>query len=159
MDRFLPAGYELLTEIAQTEALARGNSVRQRHRLTRTFGKGNWRKMKGTGLVRFPTGRFAGRKFTGLANMKSKSKRRSEKVNRPTPAKNHHFVICIRGTGFDLIRAKAYGLIDDREATRLGCVRVIDESGDDYLYPASWFVRIRPEKDSERRLAVALRAV
>jgi hypothetical protein len=66
-------------------------------------------------------------------------------------------VVCVRGTGVDLITAKAYRLLADKEADRLGCIRVIDESGEDYLYPATWFVHVRPEKNSERRLAAALR--
>ena len=54
----LPAGYELLSEIRHVETIARGSSVRQRRRLNQFFGKGNWRKMKGVALVRFPSGKI-----------------------------------------------------------------------------------------------------
>ena len=52
----LPPGYELLGPISYVEVLARGRSVWQRRRLNRNFGKGHWRKMKGIGLIRFPSG-------------------------------------------------------------------------------------------------------
>lgn len=35
---------------------------------------------------------------------------------------------------------KVYRLVADAEAERDGDLRVIDESGEDYLYPASYFV-------------------
>src|SRR5204863_7721846 len=50
------------------------------------------------------------------------------------------------------------GILQDRIASRDGWIRVIiDECDEDYLYPASWFVPVRPAKASERRLASALR--
>jgi hypothetical protein len=49
-------GYELIGEIHNIETIARGPSVHQRGRLTRRFGKGNWRKLKGVALVRGPGG-------------------------------------------------------------------------------------------------------
>ena len=52
----LPAGYQLLSEIRNVERIARGTSVQQRQRLSESFGKGAWRKMKGIGLVRYPNG-------------------------------------------------------------------------------------------------------
>ena len=38
---------------------------------------------------------------------------------------------------------KLYRCIPDDTAARLGCVRVFDESGEDYLYPKDYFVSIR----------------
>jgi hypothetical protein len=90
------------------------------------------------------------------AKKKSKLKRRSEKSSNIAVSKRHGFAVCISGTGFDLIANKAYRILHDRAAEQLGCVRVIDESGEDYLYPASWFVPVRPQKNLERRLATAL---
>ena len=73
--------------------------------------------------------------------------------------KPDRFAVCIQGTEFDLITGKAYRILEDKKGDRLGCVRVIDESGEDYLYPASCFVRVRPEKNSEGRLAAALQRI
>lgn len=56
--------------------------------------------------------------------------------------KRKKFVICVDNSAFpaSLEKRKLYESIDDPEAKRHGQVRVIDESGDDYLYPAECFV-------------------
>jgi len=54
------------------------------------------------------------------------------------------FVLCIRKDGSDdLEPRKVYQVLPDRAAVREGYVRVIDESGEDYLYPAEYFVPVR----------------
>ena len=52
-------------------------------------------------------------------------------------------VICVDNAGYEvsLERRKIYVSIPDAKAERLGHVRVIDESGKDYLYPKSAFVK------------------
>ena len=53
-------------------------------------------------------------------------------------------VLCIRSGGYDdLEPRKVYRVLPDRAAARDGYVRVIDESGEDYLYPAEYFVPVR----------------
>ena len=54
------------------------------------------------------------------------------------------FGVCVKNEGFEasLERNKIYVLISDAEAAKDGDVRVVDESGEDYLYPSSWFVPI-----------------
>ncbi|GAC1692480.1 MAG: hypothetical protein PVS2B3_01260 [Steroidobacteraceae bacterium] len=51
-------------------------------------------------------------------------------------------VICVDNSGYEvsLERRKIYVAIPDAKGERLGHVRVIDESGKDYLYPKSSFV-------------------
>ena len=51
-------------------------------------------------------------------------------------------VICVDNSGYEvsLERRKIYVSLPDAKAERLGQVRVIDESGSDYLYPKSAFV-------------------
>lgn len=55
-----------------------------------------------------------------------------------------HFVVCVDNTNYEaaLELRKIYETVPDDEASRLGLTRVIDESGEDYLYPAGYFVRI-----------------
>jgi hypothetical protein len=66
------------------------------------------------------------------------------------------FVICVAAKPEDdLILGKVYGVIPDAEAVRMGCVRVTDESGEDYLYPASWFVAVELSAEARGRLATA----
>jgi len=53
------------------------------------------------------------------------------------------FALCVEDGGMeDLEARKVYQVLPDREANREGYVRVIDESGEDYLYPDSYFVRV-----------------
>jgi hypothetical protein len=54
------------------------------------------------------------------------------------------FVLCIRNDGAeDLEPRKVYQVLSDRPAAREGYARVIDESGEDYLYPAEYFVPVK----------------
>jgi hypothetical protein len=53
------------------------------------------------------------------------------------------FALCVRTDGSeDLEQRKVYQILPDRAASRDGYVRVIDESGEDYLYPAKYFVPV-----------------
>lgn len=63
------------------------------------------------------------------------------------------FALCIDDGGMDDLEArKVYALLPDRDATGEGLVRVIDESGEDYLYPADLFVPLRLPASVARRL-------
>jgi hypothetical protein len=48
--------FELLSELSNIETIAVNLSIRERQRLRAQFGGRRWRKLKGTGLVRFPNG-------------------------------------------------------------------------------------------------------
>jgi hypothetical protein len=50
--------------------------------------------------------------------------------------------ICLDNSGYEasLERRKIYVGLPDARAERLGQVRIIDESGEDYLYPADRFI-------------------
>ena len=54
------------------------------------------------------------------------------------------FVVCVRNDGHEvsLERRKIYVALPDSRAEKLGQVRVIDDSGEDYLYPAESFVAL-----------------
>jgi len=56
----------------------------------------------------------------------------------------HEFVICINNRGYEvsLEPRKLYEILADADAEKHQQIRVIDESGEDYLYPASLFDRI-----------------
>lgn len=55
---------------------------------------------------------------------------------------NATLVICIDNSDFQaaLERRKIYITVADADAARHGLLRVVDESGEDYLYPAARFV-------------------
>ncbi len=48
--------FAIVGEVGEIEAIARGTSLRERRRLTAQFGRGRWRKMKGTAIVRLENG-------------------------------------------------------------------------------------------------------
>ncbi|MBX3695923.1 MAG: hypothetical protein KF790_12220 [Steroidobacteraceae bacterium] len=52
--------------------------------------------------------------------------------------------ICIRNAGYEasLERRKIYQVLPDARASRRELIRVIDESGEDYLYPEAYFAPI-----------------
>lgn len=56
----------------------------------------------------------------------------------------HHFVICANNTGLEasLELRKIYEVLVDSDTERHGQIRVIDESGEDYLFPASRFIAV-----------------
>ena len=58
------------------------------------------------------------------------------------------FAICVENRGAeDLDVRKVYRVLPDRDAAATNHVRVIDESGEDYLYPADYFVFVElPQK-------------
>jgi hypothetical protein len=61
------------------------------------------------------------------------------------PRKKHSpFVLCVNNDGYpvSLEARKVYRAVRDPSAAARGFVRVIDESGEDYLYPAELFVAI-----------------
>lgn len=68
------------------------------------------------------------------------------------------FLLCVRNRGCeDLEPRKLYQQLPDSRAAEDGYVRVVDESGEDYLYPADYFVAIDLPRDVERALAAPAR--
>ncbi|HEV2499917.1 MAG TPA: hypothetical protein VGY31_10095 [Terriglobia bacterium] len=57
-------------------------------------------------------------------------------------AQTKPFAVCIDNTDYQasLIRGKVYRVLPDPRAAKDGMVRVIDETGEDYLYHKSYFV-------------------
>ena len=66
------------------------------------------------------------------------------------------FGLCIRNDDCeDLERRKVYRVLPDEDAAREGYVRVVDESGEDYLYPASYFVLVELPQEAREALVGA----
>lgn len=65
------------------------------------------------------------------------------------------FLICVRNDGYtaSLELRKVYVAVADVGAATRGFVRVIDESGEDYLYPEDFFVPIELPQAAERVFA------
>ena len=65
------------------------------------------------------------------------------------------FVLCLRNDGYEasLERRKVYAVIHDAEAASMDSIRIIDESGEDYVYPTGFFVPIALPASAQRALA------
>ena len=61
------------------------------------------------------------------------------------------FAICINDGGYidDLKVRTVYQVLRDESAARSNYIRVIDETGEDYLYPANLFVAIEVPREVE----------
>ena len=58
--------------------------------------------------------------------------------------KERQFAVCVLNTGYPaaLELRKIYEVLPDPRGAQHGLIRVIDESGEDYLYPDKFFMRI-----------------
>jgi len=71
-----------------------------------------------------------------------------------TRKKSEGFAVCVRNRGHEesLEVRKLYLVVSDSEAESHGLMRVVDESGDDYLYPSKMFERVALPGEVERAL-------
>ena len=67
------------------------------------------------------------------------------------------FVVCINNSDYPVALElhKIYRVIVDNDAMDEGDIRIIDESGEDYLYPSSYFVPIQVPQIVEKSLLQA----
>jgi len=92
-------------------------------------------------------------KRTGSAGKNSKSNGSSTSTARP-PARGRYFVVCIRNTGYQasLELRKLYQAIPDSRAASLHYLRIVDESGEDYLYPERFFMPLEVTRPLRKAL-------
>lgn len=68
------------------------------------------------------------------------------------------FVVCLENEGYEvsLERRKIYRVLRDADAAKHRQIRVIDESGDDYLYPQRYFAPIELPQAVRRAVLAAV---
>ena len=73
------------------------------------------------------------------------------------PLSNKQFVVCIENKGYEasLEKRKIYTAFRDESNDKQNLLRVLDESGEDYLYPADYFVPIEMPTDAAKVLAAS----
>ncbi len=144
--------FEIIGEIEDLETTAIGKAIHDLSQFRRRYGPGRWRKPKGAASVRLMSGRIRRAEVHwyeahGIGRIRFKMKR---------PKKQ--FAICVWNEGAeDLEVRKVYQLLPDARAAIEEYVRVIDESGEDYLYPADYFVPVELSREAERALSTAPR--
>jgi len=70
---------------------------------------------------------------------------------------DHRYVLCVKNDAYpaSLEVRKIYQALPDPAAVRHGLLRVLDESGEDYLYPKRYFVSIEVPKAASQIFSVA----
>jgi hypothetical protein len=65
------------------------------------------------------------------------------------------YVLCVKNKGYpaSLEFGKLYRCLRDRGAEQHLMRRVVDESGEDYLYPYDWFIELRLPAAAKRALS------
>ena len=70
--------------------------------------------------------------------------------------KEKSFALCIENKECeDLEKRKIYRVLPDDKAAKEGYLRIVDESGEDYLYPQSYFALIELPRKVQDALQVA----
>lgn len=69
--------------------------------------------------------------------------------------KNTGYVLCVDNKDCeDLEKRKIYQILPDDDAKQEGYLRVVDESGEDYLYPESYFILIQLPREAQKALSI-----
>jgi hypothetical protein len=68
-----------------------------------------------------------------------------------------NWMICLTNKGYEasLEARKIYNVVADEKAQAVGMVRIVDESGDSYLYPNEMFASIAIQQTLEKQLLAA----
>ncbi len=75
----------------------------------------------------------------------------------PNKPKEHLFALCIENKDSeDLEKRKIYQILPDEEASKEGYLRIIDESGENYLYPESYFILVKLPREAQEALQLAM---
>jgi len=136
--------FEIIGEITQVETIATGTGIREIARLRRRYGRARWRKRKGAAEVHLESGEIVRAEIHCMRRqeLESGNSRSSGFSRHLMPKVSKKLVICLDNSGYEvsLERRKIYVAIPDPRAERLGQIRIVDESGEDYLYPEKNFV-------------------
>ena len=100
--------------------------------------------------------RYARRKFIGMKRTASAKKNSKSNGSSRVKAKAD-LVVCVKNRGYaaSLELRKIYRTFADRDARQHGYLRVLDESGEDYLYPADFFLPLNLPRSTERAVLMA----
>jgi hypothetical protein len=75
-------------------------------------------------------------------------------MTQPNP--KSRFALCVENKDSeDLEKRKIYVVVPDEDAEKEGYFRVVDESGEDYLYPASYFILVELPTEAQEALRIA----
>lgn len=71
--------------------------------------------------------------------------------------KNPKYALCVENKDCeDLEKRKIYQILSDDDAIKEGYLRIIDESGEDYLYPESYIILLQLPQEAQEALRVTV---
>ena len=115
--------------------------------------------MKGIARVRLAAGRIRLAELHwyeahGIGKKEMKRKKYLEQAMKKPEQSSSEFVVCINNAEYpaSLELHKIYRMVPDADAAADGDIRIIDESGEDYLYPACNFSPIKVPQAVEESL-------
>jgi hypothetical protein len=75
----------------------------------------------------------------------------------PRQSANPRYLLCVSNRGYraSLMVRRVYRRLNDASADRTGLVRVVDETGEDYLFPKRPFVGIDVPREASRAFRAA----
>jgi hypothetical protein len=144
--------FKIIGAITNVESIASGSALRERKRLWKAYGRDVGGNSKVPQTSSFTMVRYAMRKSTGTKPMASERKNTRSSASSTNMKSEAQYVICVGNKGYaaSLELRKIYQVVPDKAGLKHDQIRVIDESGEDYLYPADYFVPVRLPQAVER---------
>jgi hypothetical protein len=107
---------------------------------------GSYRGLSQIGLFMLCTSNAQSLQGAGKAQLWYVALGLKTRLTRSMARSSKQLVVCVKNDGYpaSLEKRKLYVMLPDRAAEKHGLLRVIDESGEDYLYPKSFFRSAAP---------------
>lgn len=151
----------MISDLDAVEAIASGREIQSLKLLNRRFGRGRWRKMKGLAKVELETGEIVRAELHwyeahGRGRQSYDEDQADHGLTMAQTTSNPGFVVYLgpADNEVEMQRMKLYRLAKPQPNDPKGYLRVIDDSGENYLYPKRHFAPITVP----RRVAAAARA-
>ena len=152
-----PVKFDVVGAITNVETIAAGPSVKVRSFLRKTFGRGPLAQAEGCRNSAASERQAAtGRTVRSPRHWQTRFQNQ-ELLGRTMKQPTKQFALCIENVGNEasLILGKVYRIIPDARAAKDDLVRIVDESGEDYLFDKTQFVFVDfPDAVRKKILAI-----
>ena len=155
--------FEIMGKILDAETIASGKAIREARRLRRGLWRPHLEEAEGNSHHKVRRWYDVLCRVALVSGARGRSERDQNQAHSGNPMKRNElrFVACIKNKNYaaSLELRKLYQVVADETAARLHQIRIIDESGEDYLYPEGYFVPVHLPESAEKavRRASSLR--
>ena len=151
--------FEILGEISGIETFATGSGIREIARLRRIYGRAAGANARASPAYDYPMARSAWLSYTGTKppGSDARNSRSSTCFEAMTKTQAKQLVVCVENDGYavSLEKRKIYVALRDAAAEKHNMLRIVDESGEDYLYPKAFFRSIALPQAVKRAVLAA----